>query len=417
MRKSIIAGSSVIALAAASPAIATPAILHFPMTAANTLTDLIPDIYAALDVVSRELVGFIPSVARNASAERAAVGETVRWPVAPPLVSQNTTPAMQIPTPSDVTIGNGTMTITKSKNVAVGWAGEEQRGLNNGVGYLTIQGDLIAQALRTLTNEIEADLGAEAAVNGSRAWGTAGTTPFAGDKMTDAAQLRKILDDNGAPQTGRSAVIDTSAGANLRSMYNLTRVNEAGTSMTLRDGELLNLMGFSFKESAGIATHTAGSAASATTNAAGYAAGATVITLASAGTGAVLPGDFVSFAGDSNRYMVVAGDADVSGGGTITLALPGLRRAIPAAATAVTVTASSVRNVGFSPDALRLAARAPALPQEGDARLDSMMITDPRSGMTFEFSIWPGYRMVRLEVAAAWGVKAVKKEHIAILLG
>ena len=38
---------------------------------ANTLTNLIPDLYTALDVVSRELVGMIPGVTRDASGDRA----------------------------------------------------------------------------------------------------------------------------------------------------------------------------------------------------------------------------------------------------------------------------------------------------------------------------------------------------------
>jgi hypothetical protein len=32
-----------------------------------------------------------------------------------------------------------------------------------------------------------------------------------------------------------------------------------------------------------------------------------------------------AFAGDTNKYVVVTGVADASGGGTITLAAPGLR--------------------------------------------------------------------------------------------
>jgi len=50
---------------------------------ANTLTNLIPDIYAALDVVSRELVGFIPSVTMDAQANRVAVGQNLRIPIVP----------------------------------------------------------------------------------------------------------------------------------------------------------------------------------------------------------------------------------------------------------------------------------------------------------------------------------------------
>ena len=43
---------------------------------AGTLTDLIPDLYEALDVVSREMVGMLPAVTRNAGVERAALNES-----------------------------------------------------------------------------------------------------------------------------------------------------------------------------------------------------------------------------------------------------------------------------------------------------------------------------------------------------
>lgn len=382
----------------------------------NTLTAIIPDIYAALDVVSRELVGFIPSAGRAFGAERAAVGQSVVYAVTPALVSTNIVPAMTVPEPQDMAIDGPTMVISKAKAVAVGFTGEEQRGLNTGPGYLTQQAQAIAQGLRTLVNEAEADLAAEITRNASRATGTAGTTPFATD-LGASAQLRKILDDNGAPTTGRSMVINTTSGAALRTLSQLTRANEAGTQMTLRQGELLDIHGFSLKESGQIGTFVKGTGASMTTNAAGYAVGATVITLAAIGTGTIKVGDVVSFAGDANRYQVASGDVDVSNGGTITLAKPGLRVAIPAAATAITLTNNYTPNVGFSMDAAHIVMRPPAIPQEGDAAIDSMLVTDPRSGMTFELRVYAGYRKVRIEIGLAWGVKATKPEHIALLLG
>lgn len=386
---------------------------------ANTLTALIPDIYAAMDTVSRELVGFVPGVTRSATVERAAVGQTVTYPVAPAQAAYDVTPAMAVPEPPDNVFEVGTMAITKSRAVPWGFTGEEQRALNNGVGpgLLTAQGMMMAQAMRTLTNEAEGDLAAAAAAGASRAYGTAGTTPFATDDLSPIAQIRKILNDNGAPVTGRSLVLESMAAANLITVKNLSRVNESGSQMTLRQGELLDVYGFSIKETGQTVTHTTGTAASSTTTAAGFAVGATTIALAAAGTGAFVAGDVVQFAGDTNKYVVVTGDADVSGGGSIVIAKPGLRVAIPAAATAITKAATYTANVGFSADAIQAAYRAPATPVEGDLRLDSMILQDPRSGLPFEFSIWPGYRKVRGEVAMAWGQKVVKSEHVALLMG
>lgn len=400
-------------------AIAAPFVI-ITAPAANSLTNLIPQLYAAVDVVSRELVGMIPSVTRNVSAERAAVGQAVTWPIAPAATTFDVTPSMTIPEPADVNFGNDSIVITKSKGVEIGWTGEEQRGLSHGVGHLTLQGDYLAQGLRRLTNEIESDLFIAAAAAASAATGTPGTTPFA-TTVGDSAQVRKLLDDNGAPASERSLVGNTSMGAALRTLQNLTRVNEAGTTMGLRDGELLNLNGLSVKES-GQPVHTtvAGTAAGATTNATGYAKGATVITLASAGTGTIITGDFIKFAGDSRYYRVVSGDTSVADGGTVTLAAPGLIEPIAAAATAITVataTGGYTRNLGFSRNAVHLAARAPALPEGGDAAIDRLLLQDPRSGLVFEVSLYKGFRKVRADVTMAWGVKAAKNEHIVALLG
>lgn len=383
---------------------------------ANTLTGLIPTLYNALDVVSRELVGFIPAVSSDMTFERAALGQTVTSPVTNGATASDIVPAVTPPNDGDQQIGQVSMTINKARRVPIRWNGEEKLGLdNNGASFNVILRDQMAQGMRTLVNEVEADLAA-VAVNASRAYGTAGTTPFA-TNLADSAQLRRILSDNGAPLGDLQMVIDTSAGANMRTLTQLSKANEANDDSLLRRGVLLDVHGFAIRESAQVKTPIIGSAASATTNTAGYAFGATAIVLASAGTGGVVAGDIITFAGDSNKYVVAAGDTDVSNGGTITLAAPGLRKAIPAAATALTVVSASTRSAAFARSAIALATRAPALPPQGDSAIDRMLITDQVSGLTFEVAMYAQYRQMQYEVSLAWGTKAVKSEHIASLLG
>ena len=381
----------------------------------NTLTNLIPSAYRALNVVSRELVGFIPSVQLDPSAEMLAVGQTIYIPQAPVnSAGKDITPAMAFPTAAYQTIGSKSHSLTKQRAFPFSWQNEERKAMDSGPGYLSINEQQIAQALRAAVNEIEVDIAVAAKNGASRAFGaTAGTAPV----LADWAQAKKILDDNGAPSTDRTSVFDTTAGVALRSTSNLYKVNEAGDGGSLlRQGLLGNLFGFNLRESAQIQTTTKGTAASATTDNAGYAVGATVLTLASAGTGTILAGDIITFAGDTNKYVVASGDADVSTGGTITLAEPGLRVAMSAATKAITVFGTSARNTAFSRNSILLSTRLPASVQ-GDLATDRQVSTDPLSGISFELSMYPGDRMVHYEVGVCWGVTVIKPEHLAIIIG
>lgn len=379
---------------------------------ANVLTNLIPDLYQGLDVVSRELAGCITSVARNSSAERAAVGEAVIVPISVPGSATDVAPAMQVPEPADFSTETTAIKITKSRSVSFGLTGEEYRGLENGIGANSILQGNIQQALRTLCNEIEQDCCTEIANNAGAVYGTAGNAPFA-DNLGDAAEMRKILDDAGAPAGERSLVINTSAGVNLRKLTQLTNAGNAGTTMTLRQGELLPLFGLSVKESAGVKTVEKGTAAGLTLKVA--AKGAKEVEVKAVTSGALKVGDIITIAGDTTKYTVTAIPASLAANAKFSVS-PALAKATTDGA-AVTVAADSARNIAFTRSAVQLVTRAPALPGGRDAAVDAMMLTDPRSGLSFEVRVYNGYRKMRMEVACAWGVKNIKPEHTATLLG
>lgn len=89
-----------------------------------------------------------------------------------------------------------------------------------------------------------------------------------------------------------------------------------------------------------------GLATSSTTDATGFAIGVSVVNIAAAGSGAILEGNIVNFAGDSTDYTVTAGINDVSAGGTITIT-PALVQAIPASTTAITCRNALTLSIGL----------------------------------------------------------------------
>lgn len=388
---------------------------------ANTLTNLIPTFYEALDIVSRKRKGFIPAVMRDSAASEAALNQSVRVPIVPATTAEaDNTPAVTAPDTGDQSIDSVELTISKSKHIPIRWTGEETKGLLNAGTYNNINRDRVVQAIERLDNLIETDL-ASSYKYASRAVGTPAVTPFAtANDLTDFAAAMRIMDDNGAPTSDLKMILSNASMQNIRGKQtSLFKANEAGTDELLRDGKIMRVMGFDIGQSGFVASHTAGTGASATTNNAGYAAGSKTLTLASAGTGTILEGDFLNFASENDgiSYGVRSGDADVSNGGTVTLNNPGLRFAMSAATKAITTKAAFSANLVFHKNAIILATRVPAKPALGDAAQDIVTVVDPLTGLVYEFAHYPQFHQSPLHVRIAWGWQPIKQDHIGVVFG
>lgn len=380
---------------------------------ANTLTSLIPTIYESLDIVSREWSGMTMAVARNTSAERAALNQSILVPITQAQAASDNTPGVTSPDTGDQTIDNASITISRSKYVPVRWNGEQTRGMQNAGTYDDIILKQFAQGFRTLVNLIEADL-CSLYPYASRAYGTAGTTPFgtAGD-LSDVAGVQQILDDNGAPTGNRRLVFNSAALANLRGKQNvLFKVNESGTDELLRRGTISELEGMFLHTSAGTKLQTKGTGTSyQSNNVSGYAVGATSLAV-DTGTGTILAGDVLTATGDTNKYIV----GTALSAGSLAINNPGLQATL-ADNVAVTVGNSYRANLAFDQDAIQLVVRPPALPQGGDSAEDSYFFLDDRSGITFEIALYKQFLQNVYHIRAAWGYAVVKPAHTCILLG
>ena len=127
------------------------------------------------------------------------------------------------------------------------------------------------------------------------------------------------FDSDTVPAIAAGSIVENNGALYSFSSETAISTTDPGTSAIVADGTVYVCL-----------VTQAGTASGATTDTTGYATTSTVITLASAGTGSILAGDYVQFSGDTAKYLVTSGDADVSGGGSITIDSPGLTTAIPA---------------------------------------------------------------------------------------
>lgn len=375
---------------------------------ANTLTALAPVLYSAAQVVSQEPFGVISAIDARFDNKGVAVGDAVKVPVAPMRTAAAFTAAMT-PTAGDDAIASAvSVSISNSSKVSWNLTGEQSTSLANGGNDNEWVRQMIMQGMRTLRNEAEAAAAVAIKQGASRAYGTAGTTPFASD-LSALTNVRKILQDNGAPLADLQVVVDSAASLNLRNLGIIQQAYQAGSEDERRSGSLLRQFGFQIGESAGITTHTKGTGTSYVTS--GSTAVRTTDIALVTGSGTVLAGDVVTFAADSvNKYVIGTG---VAAAGTISLNRPGARVTI-ATANAMTIGNTYTANLAFERSAVVGIMRPPAMP--ANPTISQMMISDS-FGMTYLLLDIAGYGMRTWELHLAYGFKAVQPEHIALVLG
>lgn len=385
----------------------------------NIPAAIITAAYDAMNVVSQELIGLIPAVSKNARAEQVSLNQSITAPVVGSKTPTDIRAGHNYTAPEDSDYDSVSVEMTKAKKNEFHWTGEEEQSLMNSDGVLMdINRQNIAQCIRGLVNEMEADLAAEY-VNASRAYGTLGTMPFGtGDDLTDLSGVLGILDENGAPPMGRSVVLNELMARRLQGKQpTLFNVNEGGEMR--RTFNPVGLFGAMVRMSHAIKRHdsSGGTDGAAINLAAGYAAGSTEFAVdgVDASAKAIGNADIVTIGGGEDKYVVRSGVA--ANGNALSINAPGLRvRADDDDAIDNAGGADYTAMMAFSMDAIMLACRVPAVPEGGDLG-QRTYLQDPRSGLVFELASFPQVRQRTYEIGIAWGVKTIKPEHLAILIG
>lgn len=377
----------------------------------NTLTNLQPTLYSVAQEVSAEPFGIIGGINANFDDKGVAIGDKISVPVAPVRAGDTYSPTMNLNggnAGADAIAGKVDVEITANRFTSWHLTGEQEKSLMNGGTDQEWFRQIVAQGMRTLRNEADAAAYAAIKVGASKAIGTAGSTPFA-TGIDELADMNNLLYGQGAPMVDAQFVMSAAARVKFMKtgMYQLAYAN--GSEADRKAGILSREFGFSLRASAGITTHTSGSAKSYVTDG-GEAAKATAITVKT-GTDPIKAGDVFTLADRAGEQYVVS--TALTGAGELLINRPGL---VGATATAqnVTFTGNYTPCLAFERSAVVGVFRPPYIP--ANANIEQVLVSD-QFGMTYLLCRVIGDGVVTWRLHLAYGIKVVQPEHVALLLG
>lgn len=374
---------------------------------ANDLSNILPKILARGLMVLRKRVIMPRLVNTSYSVEAAMKGDIINVPIPASKTAVDVTPSNTPPSPSNTAPGTVPIALDQWKKSDFFLTDKDLTQIDRNAHFFPMEAEAAIEALAVAVNQHI--FSKYKKVYGFT--GTAGTTPFA-SAVTDATNLKKILNQQKCPKDLRRAVLDFSAEANMTALQAFRDAAQSADPNVIMEGEIGRKLGFDWFADDDVPTHTAGTGSGyLINNASGQAIGDTTVTV-DTGTGTIVVGDIVTFAGHSQTYVVTAALA----ANQFSISPPLV--AAVADNAAVTVKAAHVVNLGFHRDAFAFATR-PLLSSTIDLSLGNEMMSmqDPKSGIVLRLEVSRQYKQTVWEFDILWGAELVRPELAARLAG
>jgi hypothetical protein len=378
---------------------------------ANNLAAVTPRLLAQGLNALRE-VAIMPQLVNRAYETQAGQkGTTIDVPIPSAIAAQDVVPAPTPPTDADIGPTSVPIPLDKWKEAPFYLTDNDVLQIMDGV--IPMQA---SEAIKSLANLVNQDILALYKKFYGFA-GTAGTTPFGDGTTSSATAIRKVLNKNLAPLDDRHVVLDPDAEANALNVRAFQDASWSNSPAAIVDANLNRKIGFQWWMHQLAPTHIPGTATGITT-AVLNASGATTVTLkVASGTGTLVEGDLLTFAGMSQQYVVTAG-VTLTTGGVATSIQPALTAAVDGSGTPVAVTrqAQHVANLAFHRDAIAFATR-PFMPVEPGLGAIVRSAVDPLSGLTLRLEVTREYKRTRYSYDILYGTGVVRRALGARLLG
>jgi hypothetical protein len=344
-------------------------------------------------------------------------GKTVDVEIPPTQTAGAITAANSTPSNTDVTATTVAVTLDKWYGADFHMSDQDMSRVDKDLNFFPAAAEA---SLDAVVKQVDDDLlGLHTDVYS--AGGTAGTTPFASTAAAYTTGSRKLLNESLAPTRDRYVVLDADAEANAVNLSAFQSLYASGDQNVIVEGEIGRKLGADWALNQGVISYvggtlTNGSGKLAKVNDASYTVGESTVDIDDTSlSGTIVKGDIFTVAGDTQQYVVTAGQT-AAGNAIAAMAFTPTSKVAWADDAVVTFVADHQANLNFQRGAFALATAPLESAPDGLGTM-TQTIVDPLSGLTLRLEVSRQYKQTRWEWDVLYGVRTLRAELAAKILG